>query len=123
MDFGQILSFMNFQTGLAESDLRAFFTTFTTALAVYLPLGNPIQTLLGTFSLGLSQKGSLPETGNTELLPERKATTDNLTVRLRADRGLVAKLKAAVSVEVVGAPMPTDKDVRIGELKAPFVAA
>jgi hypothetical protein len=47
MDFDQILSFVNFQTGLSELGLRTFFTTFTTALAVFLD-----------FSLGLSQKGA-----------------------------------------------------------------
>jgi Domain of unknown function (DUF4469) with IG-like fold len=106
MDFDQILRFMNFQTGLPESDLRTFFTTFTTALAVYLPLGSPIQTPMGTFSLGLSQKGAASAgSSNTGLVAERKATTDNLTVRLRPDNGLVARLKAAVAVEVVDTPV------------------
>ena len=106
MGFDQILSFMNFQTGLPESDLRTFFTTFAKALEVYLPLGSPIQTPMGTFSLGLSQKRiSSPGPNNTGLLADRKASTDNLSVRLRPDRGLINRLKATVSVEVVDTPM------------------
>jgi len=112
LDFDQILSFILFQTGLREPDLHAFFIPFAMALDVPLPLGGPIQTPRGTFSLVRSQRGnSSRAVNNTGPLADKKATTRAWVYRRIGPNFIDGKIPAK----------PTSKDVRTGELTRPFV--
>ena len=104
MNFDKVLSLMRLRTGLSESDMRSVFQHFADTLALFLPEGNQIQTPLGTFSISLKQVGTTLVSESTGATPTRSASTDRLAIRLRPDRALVARLKAATEVEVVSAP-------------------
>jgi hypothetical protein len=96
LDFDQILGFI----------------TFAMAFAVCLPLGSPVQTPSGTFSLGLNQRGSACATiNNLGLLADGKATTRAWVYRRIGPKVVERKIRTK----------PTGKDVRTGELTGPSV--
>jgi hypothetical protein len=103
VDFDTLLSFMDKTTGLSENDIRSVFLQFAEALVFYIPDGTEVQTPIGTFKLNMHYKGA---TEDEALAPQdRKYSADDMRIQLRADRGLLERIRIKSSVSVVDTPV------------------
>jgi hypothetical protein len=102
VDFDKLLSFMARTTGLSEQDLRSVFLQFSESLIFYLPDGSEVTTPVGTFKLNMHCRP--PATGLALAPQDRKLSSDDLRIQLRADRSLLDRIRAAAAVTLVDAP-------------------
>ncbi|MGA2545253.1 MAG: DUF4469 domain-containing protein [Rectinemataceae bacterium] len=100
--FDKFLSFMDKTTGLSEQDIRSVFLQVTEALAFYLPDGSEVQTPLGAFKLNMHYRA--PAGTRTVPPQDRKISSDDMNIQLRADRGLLDRIRLKSSINIVDAP-------------------
>jgi hypothetical protein len=100
--FDKLLNFMRRETGLSETDLRSVFLHFAESLVFYLPEGSEVVSPLGTFKLNVHCRPDA--TGLAQPLQDRKLSSGDLRIQLRADRSLLDRIRAASAVSLVVAP-------------------
>jgi hypothetical protein len=102
VDFDKFLSFMDKTTGLSEQDIRSVFLHVTEGLAFFLPDGTEVQTPIGAFKLNMHCRAP----AGTQTVPpqDRKISSDDMTIQLRADRGLLDHIRLKSSINIVDAP-------------------
>jgi len=103
VDFDKLLNFMGKTTGLSEPDIRSVFLQFAEALVFYLPDGSDVQTPMGTFKLNMHSRTPLDATSVSPL--DRKFTADDMKIQLRADSGLLDRIRLNASIAMVDAPV------------------
>ena len=102
IDFDKLVAFMGRTTGLSESDLRSVFLQFAEALVFFLPDGSEVVTPVGAFKLNMHSRA--PVDGIAVLPQDRKISADDMRIQLRADRGLLDRIRLDAAVTLVDAP-------------------
>jgi hypothetical protein len=104
MEFEKVLELMRVGSAFSVGDMRSVFQNFSDFLARYLPEGTQVQTPIGTYCLCLPQDRSANAFAEPGTPAERKISLDNLSIRLKADRELIARIKSKIDVQIVRVP-------------------
>jgi hypothetical protein len=99
--FDRLISTMKKGTGISQDDLRSYFNHLSTALEELLPEGAEVMTPIGAFKLSLHRRAGTAATSQ-----DRKISSDDMRIQLRADRGFVERVRLAASIHMVDTPAP-----------------
>ncbi|HUW43114.1 MAG TPA: hypothetical protein VMW02_02630 [Thermoplasmata archaeon] len=102
----KVLDNMRVGTAFSVSDMKSVLQHLTDYLARTLPEGTQVQVPFGTISLALRQQRTTDASTEAGAPPDRSINIDNLSLRIRADRSLLDRIKKSLEIQVVKARAP-----------------